>query len=301
MISTRVLAELGERIAEDGRLRQRPSRETLMTGNTTRLGGMAWSNRTRGKLSGAETRRLLAPLARAHAVNAVGRTAMALRVHSGRRAQVPERALRTSPSALTETAEQVAHERLTPAVLNHSYRCYSYGVAIAALEDIDVDRGLLFAAAMLHDTGLSAPVPGVDFTLASARIALEVAETVGLSTAATETMLTAMTGSCSPHNASIRTVAATTRPADGASSANSSRSPAPGIGRGTPSTSTSTGPRRRISMTGPLRGRNANARLGCRRCRGARTTSTAPTARGKGSDSHPRQRVHRSSSTKGRR
>lgn len=53
---------------------------------------------------------------------------MALRLHSGRRAHV-----------------------------NHSYRCYSYGVAIAALEDIDVDRELLFAAAMLHDTGLSGP------------------------------------------------------------------------------------------------------------------------------------------------
>ena len=122
---------------------------------------MAWADRTGGTLSGAAKRQLLAPLARAHVVNAVGRTAMALRVHSGRRAQVPERALHTSPSALTRIAEQVAHERLTPAVLNHSYRCYSYGVAIAALEDIDVDRELLFAAAMLHDTGLSAPAPAV--------------------------------------------------------------------------------------------------------------------------------------------
>jgi hypothetical protein len=111
---------------------------------------------------------------------------------------VPQRALRTPSSALTETAEQVAHQRLTPTVLNHSYRCYSYGVAIAALEDIDVDRELLFAAAILHDTGLSAPVSGVDFTLASARIALEVAETVGLSTAATETMRTAITLHHSP-------------------------------------------------------------------------------------------------------
>jgi HD domain len=169
-----------------------------MTGNTTRRGSMAWSNRTGGNLSGAETRQLLAPLARAHAVNAIGRTAMALRLHSGRRAQVPEWALRTPPSALTKTAEQVACQRLTPTVLNHSYRCYSYGVAIAALEDIDADRELLFAAAMLHDTGLSTPVPGVDFTLASARTALEVAETVGLSTAATETMRTAVTLHHSP-------------------------------------------------------------------------------------------------------
>jgi len=169
-----------------------------MTGNTTRVGSLAWVDRTGGTLSGAEKRQLLAPLARAHAVNAVGRTAMALRVHSGRRAHLPERALRTPTSALTRTAEQVAHQSLTPALLNHSYRCYSYGVAIATLEDIDVDRGLLFAAAMLHDTGLSTPVRGVDFTLASARIALEVADTVGLSTVATETMRTAITLHHSP-------------------------------------------------------------------------------------------------------
>jgi hypothetical protein len=169
-----------------------------MTGITTRVGSMAWSRRTGGRLSGAETWQLLAPLTRAHARNCVGRTALALRLHSGRRAQVPERALRTPSSVLTRTAEQVAHERLTPAVLNHSYRCYSYGVTLASLEDVDVDRELLFAAAMLHDTGLSAPTPGVDFTISSARTALEVAETVGLSTAATETLRTAITLHHSP-------------------------------------------------------------------------------------------------------
>jgi hypothetical protein len=164
-----------------------------MTANASRVGTIAWSNRTSGRLTGAETRQLLIPLARAHAVNAVGRTAMALRLDSGRRAQVSDRALRIPSSVLTRTAEQVAHERLTPAVLNHSYRCYSYGVALAELEASDVDHELLFAAAMLHDTGLSAPVPNVDFTVTSARLALEVAEAVGLSTAATETMRTAIT------------------------------------------------------------------------------------------------------------
>jgi len=74
-------------------------------------------------------------------------------VHSGRRTQVPERALRTPRSARTGTAERVASQCLSPAVLNHSYRCCSHGVAIAALEDVDVDREVLFAAAMLHDTG----------------------------------------------------------------------------------------------------------------------------------------------------
>ena len=169
-----------------------------MTDTTTRIGTVPWSDLTGGNLSRAETRRLLAPLARAHAVNAIGRTAMTLRMHPGRRARVPEGALCTPTSVLAKAAQQVAEQRLTPTMLNHSYRCYSYGVAIAALEDVDVDRELLFAAAMLHDTGLSAPVPGVDFTVASARTALEVAETVGLSTAATRTVRTAITLHHSP-------------------------------------------------------------------------------------------------------
>jgi hypothetical protein len=61
-----------------------------------------------------------------------------------------------------------------------------------------VDREVLFAAALLHDVGLPTPVPQVDFTLASARVARDVAEQVGLSTAATDTLRTAITLHHSP-------------------------------------------------------------------------------------------------------
>ena len=164
-----------------------------MTVDRDRLGSISWSDRTAGRLTGAETRALLPLLARTHVVNAAGRAAMALRLHSGRRARLPAKALLTPSSVLTRTAEHVARERLTPALLNHSYRCFRYGAALAALENVDVDTELLYAAALLHDTGLIHPTPGVDFTLASARVALEVAETVGLSSAATQTMRSAIT------------------------------------------------------------------------------------------------------------
>jgi hypothetical protein len=123
---------------------------------------------------------------------------MALHVNSGRRTSIPERALRVPSSALTRAAEEHAERRLTPVLLGHSHRCYRFGVALAALEQIDVDRELLFAAAMLHDVGLTTPRAGVDFSLASARIARDVAETVGLSTAATEIMRSAITLHHSP-------------------------------------------------------------------------------------------------------
>jgi len=106
---------------------------------------------------------------------------------------VPPAALEPPSSVLTRAAEQVARERLSPALLNHSYRTYLFGAALGAIEDVDVDRELLFAAAMLHDTGLADQTPHTDFTLASARVARDVAEEVGLSSAATRTMRNAIT------------------------------------------------------------------------------------------------------------
>jgi hypothetical protein len=165
-----------------------------MTHTTTeRVGDHAWTVRTGGQLTWPETRELLPSLARAHATNAAGRLAMLLRLNSGRRKDLPDAALAPPSSALTRAAEEQARQRLTPALLGHSYRTYTFGRALGLLEGVEVDTELLFAAAMLHDTGLVGPRRAVDFTVASARVAWDVAEEVGLSTAATETLRTAIT------------------------------------------------------------------------------------------------------------
>ncbi len=164
-----------------------------MPDTSPRLGTLEWVSRSGGQLTPAERRSLLRPLATTHALNAVGRASMALRLNAGRRVEVPATAVRRPSSVLTRTAEQEARRLLTPALLNHSLRTYAFGAALGFLENIDVDEELLFAAAMLHDTGLTRPVPGVDFTRASARVARDVAETVGLSSAATATMRNAIT------------------------------------------------------------------------------------------------------------
>jgi hypothetical protein len=46
---------------------------------------------------------------------------------------------------------------------------------------------------MLHDIGLAAPVPRVDFTMVGARAARDLAVQAGLSSTATDTLLTAIT------------------------------------------------------------------------------------------------------------
>ena len=169
-----------------------------MTLATSRLGTQPWVARTGGQLTSADRRALMPPLARAHAVNAVGRLTMAARLNSGRRVEVPRTALGHPSSVLTIAAEREGTRLLTPALLNHSYRTYVFGVAVGSVEGVDVDRELLFAAALLHDTGLQHPAAGVDFTAASAAHALRIAEEVGLSTAATQVMRSAITLHHSP-------------------------------------------------------------------------------------------------------
>ena len=76
-------------------------------------------------------------------------------------------------SALARDAEVAAQDLLTPVLLNHSSRAYTWGAAIAALHGITFDRELLYLAAMFHDTGIPSPVPDVDFTVRSAAVARE--------------------------------------------------------------------------------------------------------------------------------
>src|SRR3954469_8711504 len=169
-----------------------------MNAAVAELGTLRWVDRTGGQLSGAERRSLLGPVARTHAINAAGRLSMLARLNSGRRARVAPSRLVPPTSALTRAAVEQAQRRLTPALLNHSYRTYAFGAALGALEGLTVDTELLFAAAMLHDTGLPTSDREVDFTRGSARIARDVAEAVGLSSATTETIRTAITLHCSP-------------------------------------------------------------------------------------------------------
>ena len=157
------------------------------------LGTASWTQRTEGRLTTGERRALLRPLARSHLQNAAGRLRLALGVHPGRHAYLPADRLAPPTTALTRAAEQCARRILPGPLLNHSYRTYVFGRALGELDGIDVDTELLYAGALLHDTGLVDPTGDADFTLGSSRLARAVGEEVGLSTAASDTLLTAIT------------------------------------------------------------------------------------------------------------
>lgn len=162
------------------------------------VGTVEWTECTGGRLDPAERRRLVMDLVRVHLGNAVGRFAMLAHLDPGRRSYVSPARMQPPDSPLTRAARDVAVRVLPATLLHHSHRTYRFAGAFAELEGLDVDTEVLHAAALLHDTGLVLAEGHDDFTLTSARIARDVAEQVGLSTAATRTLRTAITLHHSP-------------------------------------------------------------------------------------------------------
>ena len=140
---------------------------------TDPIGSIGWTERTGGVLTTQECLTLARPLLRGELSILAGRLAMVLRVHSGRRSSIDPASLVPPDSSLARDAEVAAQDLLTPVLLNHSSRAYTWGAAIAALHGITFDRELLYLAAMFHDTGIPSPVPDVDFTVRSAALARE--------------------------------------------------------------------------------------------------------------------------------
>lgn len=162
------------------------------------VGTVEWTECTGGRLKPAERRGLVGDLVRVQIGNVVGRLVLLAHLDPGRRSYVPPARLLPPDSPLTRAAHDVAVRLLPATLVNHSYRTYRFASAFGELEGLEVDTEVLFAAALLHDTGLVLAQGEDDFTLASARTARDVAEQVGLSTAATRTLQTAITLHHSP-------------------------------------------------------------------------------------------------------
>lgn len=164
-----------------------------------RVGTHAWSLATGGRLNAQEKRGLAPAVLSAHLRNVVGRLAMATHLDPGRRRTLDVDLLTPPATILTRVAEAHAVERLSPVMLEHSRRTYAFGAALGVVKGIAVDRELLYAAALLHDVGLPVGAAnGADFTLASAAVARQIADDVGLAPSAAEVVASAITLHHSP-------------------------------------------------------------------------------------------------------
>lgn len=83
-------------------------------------------------------------------------------------------AIKPPSDPLASTAWSLAHAHQAPWLVNHGLRTYAWGQALAVIGDLRPDTPCLFAAAMLHDAGLTAQAahPGDHcFALRGARYA----------------------------------------------------------------------------------------------------------------------------------
>jgi hypothetical protein len=131
-----------------------------------RVGGLAWTQQTKGRLTASERRRLLGHVASGFGVYVAGR----LRAAAGR---VPERArdlsadgLAPPDSKLARVAEAACAEQ-PQSLIGHGYRTWMFGSGLAAVDGVALDTELFYVACLLHDYGIAKVVPGEDFTLRS--------------------------------------------------------------------------------------------------------------------------------------
>jgi hypothetical protein len=160
-----------------------------------RLGGLGWVRSTKGVLTRAERRHLLAAIVRGQGAYLATRT----RRLTGR---VPEGARDLSfadfsppDSKLARLAEEAAEEQSSQ-VKGHGYRTWAFGTALAALDRNRLDGETFYLAALLHDWGVDEVVPGEDFVIRSAARAAQCVASAGLDDTVAETVGDAIAVHC---------------------------------------------------------------------------------------------------------
>ena len=141
-----------------------------------RLGGLAWTRRTKGALTGAERRRLMVAVARGQAENLAGQ----VKLRMGRAPRGAHEVPPVPDSAFARDAQE-ACDAQPAAIRAHSYRTWALGWALAALdgEAGGLEPEAFWCAALLHDYGIAPVVGGEDFTLRSAQAAIACADRHG--------------------------------------------------------------------------------------------------------------------------
>lgn len=117
------------------------------------IGTLEWTRRTNGLLSRSERIRYVAAAVREQAVH--GPLLIAWRLgRGGGTGEIDEEAMRIPDSKLARDAVEACAEVQTPMLMEHNYRSFFFARALGAVERVEHDPELLFAAAMFHDQGV---------------------------------------------------------------------------------------------------------------------------------------------------
>lgn len=128
-----------------------------------RLGGLRWTEHTKGSLTSTERRQLVRPILRGQAAALAGRLALL----AGQRPDGIQEIEAPPDSAMARAAERAADDQ-PDEVRGHAERTWLFGTALANVDGVELDRELFYIASLLHDVGLVEAVTGEDFTLRSA-------------------------------------------------------------------------------------------------------------------------------------
>jgi hypothetical protein len=143
------------------------------------IGSLDWAGRTNGNLTTRERRSFVGAVLRTTALYAVGRARLALGLRRADSAGLDLASFSLPDSALARAAEEEASGSLTPTMVNHSYRTFAFGLALARLDSVAVDVEQLYVASLLHDIALENPVPGHCFAVRGGERARAVCEGAG--------------------------------------------------------------------------------------------------------------------------
>jgi hypothetical protein len=162
-----------------------------------RVGGLAWTQQTKGRLTPRERRRLLGHVAAGLGDYAAGRLRAATgRIPPGARALSAE-ALTPPDSTLVRTAEAACSEQ-PPSLIGHGYRTWMFGSGLAAVDGVAMDTEQFYVACLLHDYGIAEVVPDEDFTLRSVERLERCARDAGVAPTAVEPAADAITVHATP-------------------------------------------------------------------------------------------------------
>ena len=162
-----------------------------MSLNMNRLGGFYWVRRTGGQLTLIQCFRLFIAILTSGLKSIPGFLELAgLLPHVPKAASPPT--LLPSQSTLATCAERAAAAILHPEMLEHCYRSWLFGLALAQADGHQLNNDHFYCAAMLHDYGLANAKPDRDFTLDGSDCAISCALAAGLSTSSAETIADAI-------------------------------------------------------------------------------------------------------------